>query len=105
MNNKYNILYIESGTSGGGSFESLYQCLKGINRRRFRPVVVYLNNNLYIERVKALGTPVYLLTDRLYSNHVQYPRQGSSPQNYLKIIPLRNMLLILSLAIFLTISQ
>ncbi len=64
------ILYIESGTSGGGSFQSLYQHLRVINRKCFHPVVVYLNNNRYIEPVKSLGIPVYILTDLLYSNHV-----------------------------------
>ncbi len=64
------ILYIESGTSGGGSFVSLYQHLKVINRECFHPVIVYLNNNRFIEPVKSLGIPVYVLTDWLYSNQV-----------------------------------
>jgi glycosyltransferase involved in cell wall biosynthesis len=63
-----NILFIESGTSGGGSFQSLYEHLRVINRQLFHPVVVYLNDNRYIEPVKALGIPVYLLSDWLYSN-------------------------------------
>lgn len=64
------ILYIESGTSGGGSFQSLHQHLRVINRKCFYPVVVYLNNNRFIEPIRSLGIPVYLLTDWLYSSHV-----------------------------------
>lgn len=64
---KIKILYIESGTSGGGSFQSLYQYLKAIDRRCFHPVVVFLNNTRYIELVKSLSITVYLLTDLLYS--------------------------------------
>lgn len=66
---KTNILIIESGSSGGGSFIGLYQQLLFIKRDRFRPVVVFLNNNSFVEAVKSLGIPVYVLTDRLYSKH------------------------------------
>lgn len=67
MNSQYNILFIESGTSGGGSFESLYQHLRVINRQNFHPVVVYLNNTHYTELVKSLGITVYVLTDWFYT--------------------------------------
>jgi glycosyltransferase involved in cell wall biosynthesis len=67
MSHIYNILYIESGTSGGGSFVSLYQHLKVINGQWFHPIVVYLNNNRFIEPVKSLGFPVYVLTDWFYT--------------------------------------
>jgi glycosyltransferase involved in cell wall biosynthesis len=70
---KHSILFVESGASAGGSFESLYQHLLVINRQRFRPVVVYLNQNPFVELVKALDIPVYLLTDWRYSKQV--PRQ------------------------------
>lgn len=63
----YNVLYVESGTWGGGSFESLYQQLRVINRDKFRPVVVYLSENRYFELVKELDIPVYILTDWIYS--------------------------------------
>lgn len=66
----HNILFVESGTSSGGSFESLFQHLQVINRKRFRPVVVYLNRNRFIEPIRALKIPVYVLTDFLYSKDV-----------------------------------
>ncbi len=63
------ILFVESGTSGGGSFESLYQHLRVINRDRFRPVVVYLNENRFIEPTQQMDIPVYVFTDWVYSEH------------------------------------
>ncbi|MBI5740383.1 MAG: glycosyltransferase family 4 protein [Nitrospirae bacterium] len=71
MSPKINILFIESGASGGGSFESLYQHLRVIDRELFNPVVVYLNNNRYIGPVKELGIAVYLLDDWLYKIQVE----------------------------------
>jgi len=75
MTQKNNILFIESGTSGGGSFQSLYQHLRVINREYFNPVVVYLNKNRFIEPVKMLGIQVYLLTDWLYKNQITSYRE------------------------------
>jgi len=69
VNTSHKILFIESGTSGGGSFESLYQHLQVINKNNLRPVVVYLNDNRFVEKVKSLSIPVYILTDYIYSNH------------------------------------
>lgn len=75
MSHKCNILYIESGTSGGGSFQSLYQHLRVINKNNFHPVVVYLNNNRYIESVKSLGITVHLLSDWLYKKKIATYRE------------------------------
>ncbi|HSH03946.1 MAG TPA: glycosyltransferase family 4 protein [Anaerolineae bacterium] len=61
------ILYIEAGTYGGGSFESMYQHLCVLDRQKYRPLVVYLNQTPFIERVRALDIPVHLLYDRHYS--------------------------------------
>ena len=65
----HRILFVESGTTGGGSFESLYQHLRVINRLRFHPVVVYLNENYFVNPIMELGIPVYVLTDWMYSRH------------------------------------
>lgn len=64
-----NVLFVESGGSGGGSFESLYQHMHVVARDRIRPVVVYLNDNRFVSRVRDLDIPVYVLKDRLYSAH------------------------------------
>ncbi len=70
MKQKNNILYIESGPLGGGSFHSLYQHLRIINKDYFNPVVVCLNNNSNIEPLKSLGISVYLLRDWLYDDRI-----------------------------------
>lgn len=61
---------MESGKGGGGSFESLYQHLQVINRNKFCPVVVFLNNTQFVELVKELEIPVYVLTSLMYSKQV-----------------------------------
>ncbi len=60
---KKNILFIETGVMGGGSFESLYYQLKGLNREKFCPIVVFLNETDYVEKVKNLGIKTYLIED------------------------------------------
>ncbi len=61
------ILFLETGTQGGGSFVSLYQYLVAMDRTRYRPVVCFLNRTLFIEKIEALGIPVVLLKDPLYA--------------------------------------
>ena len=95
------VLFVESGRTGGGSFESLYQHLRVIDRGRFRPVVVSLNHNYWVRAVRELGVPVHVLVDGLYSRHAP-PRMRRVaaelrlralqigrliPSAYLKIIP------------------
>jgi len=65
----HGILFVETGLSGGGSFVSLFQHLKVIDRERFRPTVVFLNENHFVEKIQALDISVYVLTDGLYSEH------------------------------------
>lgn len=66
----HKILFVESGTWGGGSFESLYHHLCIINKQHFQPVVVYLSENRFIEPVKDLSIPVYIIRDWVYSKQV-----------------------------------
>jgi len=63
------ILFIESGTSGGGSFESLYQYLCVINRQKYRPIVVFFNDNRFTEFLTELGITFYIITHPLYSKN------------------------------------
>lgn len=69
----YNILFIESGTTGGGSFESLYQHLEVIDQSRFRPVVLFLNPNRFFPLIERMGIKVYLVHDLLYSRGSPLP--------------------------------
>lgn len=70
MSGPLNILFVESGTTGGGSFESLYQLLRTVDRSRINPFVCFLNNTRYMELVSKLEVPVFLLTDFVYSQNV-----------------------------------
>ena len=62
-----NILFIESGTDGGGSFESLYRFLMVIDRQEYHPTVVFLNSTRFVELIRELDIQVYVLTDIVYS--------------------------------------
>lgn len=61
------IMFLETGTQGGGSFVSLYQYLQVFDRNRIRPVVCFVNRTHFVEKIEALGIPVHLLRDPLYT--------------------------------------
>ena len=63
----YNILFVESGLTGGGSFESLYQYLKKIDRSKYSPHVVFLNHTKYYLLLEKLKVPCFLIKDPVYS--------------------------------------
>lgn len=67
------ILYIESGTWGGGSFRSLHDLVKGLDRDAYEPVVAFVNHNRFEQPLTDLGVPVHVLTDPLYSRHAPEP--------------------------------
>ena len=72
------VLFVESGGSGGGSFESLYQHLRVIDRGRIRPLVACLNDGRYVGLIRGLDIPVYVLTDLVYSRHApRYQRKAA----------------------------
>ncbi|MAQ43818.1 MAG: hypothetical protein CMG25_04970 [Candidatus Marinimicrobia bacterium] len=62
-----NILFIESGISGGGSFESLYQYLRFINRSKINPYIACFNKTKYNKLWNDLDIPIYSIKDRIYS--------------------------------------
>ena len=66
------VLFVESGSGGGGSFESLYLILKTLDRERFRPVVVFLTTTRYVDQVRSLGVRVEVLTDLVFSARVPW---------------------------------
>tara|TARA_B100001250_G_scaffold378666_1_gene368685 strand:- start:1497 stop:2726 length:1230 start_codon:yes stop_codon:yes gene_type:complete len=61
------ILFVESGTYGGGSAESLYQFLKYIDRDVFEPIVFFLNYNHYCEKISNLGISYVVFSHWLYN--------------------------------------
>lgn len=64
------ILYVENGTSGGGSFESLTGLVEALDRTRYDPVVAFVNATSHVERLRAMGVPVHILRDPVYSRAV-----------------------------------
>jgi len=61
------VLYMETGTSQGGSFESLFQTLRVLDRRSYDPIVVYLNPNRFTDELNRMGIWNYVLFDPVYS--------------------------------------
>ena len=68
--NGLSILFIESGTWGGGSFESLYHHLRVLDKKKFKPVVVFISETHYAKTIRKMGIPVYIFTDYLQSKHM-----------------------------------
>lgn len=66
------VLFVESGSGGGGSFESLFLILSTLDRRRFRPVVAFLTETRYLDQVRRLGVRAEVLTDLVFSARVPW---------------------------------
>ncbi len=66
---KRTVLFVESGTYGGGSFQSLMLTLETLDRSRFEPVVAFVNYTIFHDQVKELGISSYVLWDSAYSLH------------------------------------
>ncbi len=61
---RYRILYIEKPASVGGSVISLYELVRGLDRDRYEPVVLFHGPNPYRGRFQALGVKVIVLSDK-----------------------------------------
>ena len=62
-----NVLFIESGVFGGGSFVSLQKHLFALDRSKINPVVVFFNDTEHIQKIKALGIPTFLVQDSVFT--------------------------------------
>ncbi len=60
-------VFLDLGTMGGGSFQSLYELLGALNPERVRPLVVFVNHTRYLDAVREMGVPAHLVRDRAYS--------------------------------------
>ncbi|MBF0188806.1 MAG: glycosyltransferase family 4 protein [Magnetococcales bacterium] len=60
------VLFVESGTRGRGSFESLYHYLSNVDRDRFEPQVVVINDTHQTQRYRDLGITVNRIPTLLY---------------------------------------
>lgn len=70
------VLYVENGTSGGGSFESLTELIGALDRSRYDPIVAFVNATPHVERIRAMGVPAHVLRDPMYSLAVPAWRRG-----------------------------
>jgi len=55
MNQKHRVLYVEMAHGMGGSVISLYQLVRGLDRSRYEPIVLFYWDNAYVERFRNLG--------------------------------------------------
>lgn len=55
------ILYVEINEDGtvGGSYQCLYDLVRHLDRSRYEPVVVFYEDNPWVERLRALGVEVH----------------------------------------------
>ena len=65
------VLFVESGTTGGGSFESLAMYLQIIDSQKIHPIVVFLNPTRFVSLLKQHKITVHVLRDPVYS--LSYP--------------------------------
>jgi len=59
----YRILYVERPASVGGSVISLYELVRGLDRERYEPVVLFYGPNPYREKFQALGVQTIVLDE------------------------------------------
>ncbi|NLE75863.1 MAG: glycosyltransferase family 4 protein [Chloroflexi bacterium] len=55
------ILFVDLAPTPGGSVVSLYNLLRGLDRRRYEPLVVLSAHNTFAQQVRELGVPVVAL--------------------------------------------
>jgi glycosyltransferase involved in cell wall biosynthesis len=58
------ILYVEKPTSVGGSVISLYELVRGLDKSRYEPTVLFHGPNPYREQFRALGIKVITLSNQ-----------------------------------------
>jgi len=63
------ILFVECGRSGyGGSFHSLYQTVKCLDREKYKCNVVFFNKTVFYEKLARIGTECYYINDVMFSD-------------------------------------
>jgi glycosyltransferase involved in cell wall biosynthesis len=61
------VLFIESGVYEGGSFMSLAKHIEALNKMQIIPIIVFFNENKWIDIYKEKGYDVYLVNDAVFS--------------------------------------
>jgi len=66
MNNQrqHRVLYVQRSQDGGSTL-SLYELLKGLNQKSFKPLVLFYAPNSYTRNFESLGVKTITLLDRL----------------------------------------
>ena len=73
---RYRILYVQR-PNGGGSATGLYDMVRGLDRERFEPVVLFYQQNDFCEAFRGLGAQVIVLgRDRTSSRPLPAPLRG-----------------------------
>jgi glycosyltransferase involved in cell wall biosynthesis len=59
------VLFLEPNDDGtvGGSYQVLYDFVRHVDRERYEPVVVFYQDNRFVEALRAEGVEVHLLVD------------------------------------------
>jgi glycosyltransferase involved in cell wall biosynthesis len=68
-------LYIEQPSKIGGSVIGLYELVRGLEQSRYEPLVLFHGPNPYREQFRALGVPVFTLTDQAPTARVTSQRR------------------------------
>lgn len=57
------IMYLEANDDGtvGGSHQALFDLVRNLDRSRYEPVVVFYQDNVFVERMRSAGIEVHLL--------------------------------------------
>jgi len=60
------VAFIEAGTADGGSMSWLFTALKYLDRRRFKPVIIfyYGAGGATVEKIRALGVPMHFASTK-----------------------------------------
>ena len=84
------VLFVECGQSGyGGSFQSLYQTIKGLNLNEYRFIVIFFNYTVFYDKLVAEGVECHSIKDVIFSNGSKWQKYilGKINGFSLKILP------------------
>lgn len=86
---KIRILYVEHNTDGtiGGSHYSQYYLVKGLDKGRYEPLVLYYADNLFVSRLKGMGIAAYVLKkpESIHLNGADRSRSTSRLSHILRL--------------------
>lgn len=81
------ILYTQPST-GGGSTLSLYELVRGLNKKKYKPIVLFKRRSPYHELFEKCGAKLILLDERVSPRLLKKQRNNRSHRKWKKIIAL-----------------